>query len=129
MGRKATQFEQGDPSWRPARVAFYQVFDKDGELRASSAVYDGHNGNTIEEQLAHYMDRPDLYARVIINVYEHKFQLEWTPALSRPALPRKGAKVRCKFCGKPSPKATAHRHDGEWVGDECCWDERLRSTE
>jgi len=36
--------------------------------------------------------------------------------------------VRCQFCGKHVPSETAHRHDGAWVG-ECCWDERLRSTE
>jgi hypothetical protein len=35
----------------------------------------------------------------------------------------------CKFCGHHCRASTAHRHDGGWVGDECCWDERLRSTE
>jgi hypothetical protein len=38
-------------------------------------------------------------------------------------------RVRCTFCGKMVPKRTAHRHQGKWVGDDCCWDERLRSTE
>ena len=33
-------------------------------------------------------------------------------------------RVRCKFCGLLAPAATAHRHDGGWVGDGC-----LRSTE
>jgi len=37
--------------------------------------------------------------------------------------------VTCKFCRKRVPAATAHLHWGEWVGDECCWDERLKSTE
>lgn len=37
--------------------------------------------------------------------------------------------VECKFCGKQVPADTAHLHDGGWVGDECCWDERLRSSE
>lgn len=35
----------------------------------------------------------------------------------------------CKFCNRHCPPATAHRHQEGWVGDECCWDERLRSTE
>lgn len=39
------------------------------------------------------------------------------------------ATVGCKFCHKQVPAETAHLHQGEWVGDECCWDERLRSTE
>lgn len=38
-------------------------------------------------------------------------------------------RVRCKFCGKLCVVRTAHLHDGKWVGDECCWDERLRATE
>lgn len=36
---------------------------------------------------------------------------------------------QCKLCRKPCAAETAHRHDGGWVGDECCWDERLKSTE
>lgn len=37
--------------------------------------------------------------------------------------------VTCKFCGKDARADTAHLHQDAWVGDECCWDERLRSTE
>lgn len=37
--------------------------------------------------------------------------------------------VECKFCHKDVPAKTAHLHEDEWVGDDCCWDERLRSTE
>lgn len=33
--------------------------------------------------------------------------------------------VTCKFCDRAVPVVTAHLHQGEWVGDECCWDERL----
>jgi hypothetical protein len=36
--------------------------------------------------------------------------------------------VYCKFCHEAVSEVGAHRHDGGWVGD-CCWDERLRSTE
>jgi hypothetical protein len=36
--------------------------------------------------------------------------------------------VECKFCGQMVPASTANWHAGSWVGDECCWDERLRST-
>ena len=36
--------------------------------------------------------------------------------------------VDCKFCGLPVPAKTAHISDGEYVGDDCCWDERLRTT-
>ena len=38
-------------------------------------------------------------------------------------------RVRCRFCRALVPKETAHRHQKAWVGDACCWDERLRSTE
>lgn len=37
--------------------------------------------------------------------------------------------VTCSLCGEETPATTAHRHQDGWVGDECCWDERLRSTE
>lgn len=37
--------------------------------------------------------------------------------------------VNCKFCHKSVPIKTAHLHDGGYVGDDCCWDERLRSSE
>ena len=38
-------------------------------------------------------------------------------------------RVECKFCERGVNAQTAHMHQGEYVGDECCWDERLRSTE
>lgn len=37
--------------------------------------------------------------------------------------------VRCQFCREMVPAGTAHLHGGDWVGDGCCWDERLRSSE
>lgn len=40
-----------------------------------------------------------------------------------------GDRVWCKFCGHQVSAVTAHLHQGEWVGDECCWDERLKMTE
>jgi len=36
--------------------------------------------------------------------------------------------VICKVCGETALAATAHQHEGSYVG-ECCWDERLRATE
>jgi len=36
--------------------------------------------------------------------------------------------ITCKLCGERAPLESAHFHESEWVGDECCWDERLRST-
>ncbi len=37
--------------------------------------------------------------------------------------------VQCRLCRKPCRAATAHIHGSDWVGDECCWDERLRTAE
>lgn len=39
------------------------------------------------------------------------------------------AVVTCCCCTQEAPKATAHRHQGQWIGDECCWIEQLRSSE
>lgn len=37
--------------------------------------------------------------------------------------------VECKFCHRQIRRDTAHRHQHRWVGDVCCWDECLRSSE
>jgi hypothetical protein len=37
--------------------------------------------------------------------------------------------VACKFCHQPTAAVTAHPHQYGWVGDDCCGDERLRSSE
>ena len=39
-----------------------------------------------------------------------------------------GGKLMCSYCGKSCDARTIHLHRSQWVG-ECCWDERLRSTE
>lgn len=42
---------------------------------------------------------------------------------------REPREVECHICGQDCRADTAHFHQGGWVGDVCCWDERLRSTE
>lgn len=37
--------------------------------------------------------------------------------------------VVCAICHNPCLKRTAHLHQGEQIGDECCWDERLKASE
>ena len=37
--------------------------------------------------------------------------------------------VTCKLCHNLCNPDTAHLHQGGWIGDECCWDERLRASE
>ena len=37
--------------------------------------------------------------------------------------------VECCMCGRQVPEETAHLHQDKWIGDNCCWDERLRSSE
>jgi len=36
--------------------------------------------------------------------------------------------VQCSRCRSMVPADTAHVHQNSWIG-ECCWDERLRSSE
>lgn len=38
-------------------------------------------------------------------------------------------RVLCTICKRLCSGDLAHLHQGEWVGDECCWDERLRMSE
>ena len=37
--------------------------------------------------------------------------------------------ITCKLCKELCNADQAHLHQGEWIGDECCWDERLRASE
>jgi hypothetical protein len=37
--------------------------------------------------------------------------------------------VTCKFCEQEVLAKTAHLHRGSYVGEICCWDERLRMSE
>uniref|UniRef100_A0A6M3IMI3 Uncharacterized protein n=1 Tax=viral metagenome TaxID=1070528 RepID=A0A6M3IMI3_9ZZZZ len=37
--------------------------------------------------------------------------------------------VDCCLCGNPCDAVMAHYHQKKYIGDECCWDERLRSSE
>lgn len=37
--------------------------------------------------------------------------------------------VVCSLCGGMVSADVAHPHQGKWIGDECCWDERLKTTE
>lgn len=41
---------------------------------------------------------------------------------------KKTAKVKCYVCKERADALTAHLHDGKWIG-ECCWDDRLKSSE
>lgn len=34
--------------------------------------------------------------------------------------------VRCSMCGNLCNPGAAHRFRGFWIGDECCWDSRIR---
>jgi hypothetical protein len=34
--------------------------------------------------------------------------------------------VTCVMCGQQADARTAHLHQGQWIGDACCWDERPR---
>ena len=46
----------------------------------------------------------------------------------RQAIP-KGERTTCSLCGNPCDARKAHLHQGKLVGDECCWDERLKASE
>ena len=41
----------------------------------------------------------------------------------------RGVETTCALCGEKCEAAKAHAHHGWTIGDECCWDDRLRSVE
>jgi hypothetical protein len=42
---------------------------------------------------------------------------------------RAAGSATCSLCGKPCDAGKAHLHQGRLIGDECCWDERLKASE
>jgi hypothetical protein len=52
---------------------------------------------------------------------------------SKPNRRREPKMVICVLCGELCLAKTAHLHAGddgdEWIGDECCWDDRLHASE
>jgi hypothetical protein len=67
-----------------------------------------------------------------VELTDESFEAYPTEAQIAEVLEQHGIDVeleRCKFCKDEVLLETAHRHDGGWVGESCCWDERLRMTE
>ena len=52
-----------------------------------------------------------------------------TDAVAQLCMSLKPAVVVCDLCGDDCAARKAHRHQGRYIGDECCWDDRLRSSE
>ena len=61
--------------------------------------------------------------------YHTTTDAESSPDFVAEALKRLQGTVPCSICGNHCLKKTAHLHQGKWIGDECCWDERLRASE
>lgn len=55
--------------------------------------------------------------------YTHKIDLEPTRESLRTTW------TVCSICKQDCALNTAHLHQGGFIGDECCWDERLKSSE
>lgn len=41
----------------------------------------------------------------------------------------KAYQVKCALCHLPCSRESAHLHQGQWICEERCWDERLRASE
>ena len=37
--------------------------------------------------------------------------------------------LECSLCGQNCDADDAHLHQGKYIGNECCWDERLKASE
>jgi hypothetical protein len=35
----------------------------------------------------------------------------------------------CSICGETRRSDTMHLHQGDWIGHDCCWDDRLHASE
>jgi len=84
--------------------------------------FDNNNDSGwLEGWICGYTDRDHGYAETErMEVYEALFY-----HLDR----LRQAGVGCKICGEWCNAETAHLHQDGYIGDECCWDERLKSSE
>ena len=46
-----------------------------------------------------------------------------------PAPPYQRKTLPCSVCRRQCNAGRAHRHQKDYIGDECCWDERLKASE
>ncbi len=42
---------------------------------------------------------------------------------------RKAYEIKCSLCHLPCLAETAHLHQGKWICEERCWDNRLKASE
>lgn len=91
-------------------VEFEIVFETDEEFDLEDISGDGRWFQVMDEVDSDWFKRPDTVDRELKSLEQIDM-------------------VRCQLCGKSAPADTAHRHGNGWVGDECCWDERLRSSQ
>lgn len=42
---------------------------------------------------------------------------------------RKAYEIKCSLCHLPCLRESAHLHQGKWICEEGCWDDRLKASE
>lgn len=85
--------------------------------------------------LKHECDIADVPAGVLLDALEKRLNFlksnpqEVSRAFGIDDSYELASKVNCSICKKPCDPKTVHLHQDDFIGDECCWDERLRSSE
>jgi hypothetical protein len=76
---------------------------------------------------AEFSDDPDMEIGDLQDLLHACWQV--MTAEERHAVYEKMRRVECSLCGGLAFASSAHVHQGRYIGDECCWEERLRSSE
>lgn len=98
----------------------YEIIDQEQLLKAWNSLTFGFV-KLKEEALDNF---PETYEEQI-----EKLRNIASQALSVANYFEKQSLVTCCVCKHECFVNTAHLHQGEYIGDECCWDERLKSSE
>lgn len=82
-----------------------------------------------EERWPHFTEATPLSDDEIDTLINDKINHVDALEIDHPLTDEERNEVRCSLCRKWCNAETAHLHQDEWVGDECCWTEQLKASE
>lgn len=109
----------------------------EGSRRINVTIEECHGTLCIRPQgYGDYASKPGHGTPLILELMNNTLQMvccadihrEYATAIVNMELANENTKI-CSICGNLCAGITAHLHQGRYIGDECCWDERLKASE
>lgn len=87
----------------------------------------------LAEAIGKIWDWPQKYIHVLtekeLQLEEAQIQAAEEEAFWSDEVQEKSSLVICSLCKNFCEVGTAHLHQDEYIGNDCCWDERLKASE